>query len=224
MSTAVAEPGITNDDTMPERDEAVAMDTVTGEPSPTITEQANKALGKVTLYDECVTRVLQVQAEIDQIEEEIEGYQSDIKDCRSALKANYAKLKGLNADLRDIKNGQYQRSLFSGIDDTDETPIDPATETPIINLGVTEKEAELLEEADIKTVAELEKQMRTNAWWHREIKGFGQAKVDKLSDLLMGWRMKNPVPATEEDDDEPEDDVVDDGPGDAFQQTAEESA
>lgn len=174
------------------------------------TEQATKALGKVTLYDETVERITDVQADIDEAEETISSLKTRIKDLRETQKANYAKLKALNSDLRDIKNGQYQRKLFNGLSQPAEKPkpVDPATVTPIENLGMTEKETELLIAADIKTVADLEARMRSDNWWHKKIKGFGQSKVDKLSDQLLAWRMRNPVPSDEDDTEDDEDDPI----------------
>jgi hypothetical protein len=188
--------------------EAVDTPEVTApEETPVTTEQATKALGKVTLYDECVTRITDVQGDIDESEEVISSLKTRIKNLRERQKADYATLKALNADLRDIKNGQYQRTLFQGLDQPAEKsqPVDPATVTPIENLGMTEKETDLLIAAEIKTISDLESRMRSDNWWHKKIKGFGQAKVDKLSDQLLAWRMKNPMPSEDDDDDVDED-------------------
>ncbi len=216
MATAVADIADGETFTMEEKsyleqEQATAVEQTQAEeakPETVSTEQANKLLGKITLYDECVARILYVQQDLDSEEEEISELKTQIKDLRESQKANYAKLKALNSDLRDIKNGQYQRKLFAGVEQTAEKPkpVDPATVTGIENLGMTEKENELLAAAEIKTVADLEKRMREDMLWHRKIKGFGQAKVDKLSDQLLAWRMQNPVPSDEDEDDE--DDVI----------------
>lgn len=215
MATAVADIADGETFTMEEKsyleqEQATAVEQTQAEeakPETVSTEQANKLLGKITLYDECVARILYVQQDLDSEEEEISELKTQIKDLRESQKANYAKLKALNSDLRDIKNGQYQRKLFTGLQQPEEKPkpVDPATVTSIENLGMSEKENELLTEAEIKTVADLESRMRSDMLWHRKIKGFGPAKVDKLVDQLELWRRSNPVPS---EDDEDDDDVI----------------
>lgn len=83
----------------------------------------------------------------------------------------------------------------------DTVPFDEGAGQPIGELGMTKSETETLIEHDIKTVGDLEQVMRSDEWWHRNIKGFGEAKVTKLTDALMEFRKQYPVPSVESSDD-----------------------
>jgi hypothetical protein len=63
-----------------------------------------------------------------------------------------------------------------------------------VPFGMTDKEIAVLERHDIFTVGHLEKQMRDDAYWHQNIKGFGETKVSKLIESLRIWRGKFPMP------------------------------
>lgn len=64
--------------------------------------------------------------------------------------------------------------------------------------GLTAKMCEKFEEHDVKTIGDLESLMRMDPWWHKKIKGFGQDRVDKISDALMSFRREHPVPTAAE--------------------------
>lgn len=59
--------------------------------------------------------------------------------------------------------------------------------------GMTDKEITILEQHDIFTVGHLEQRMRDDAYWHQNIKGFGEGKVSKLIESLRVWRTKFPM-------------------------------
>lgn len=151
-------------------------------------------------YRDVSHRLVGLNQQLKGVDAEIKGIKDDLKDAKEHRESLISSITQRLSDLSDIENGQYQPSLFAGQDNEESN--DPAFGCPIFNLGMTEKENEILISTGIKTIADLEKQMRENEWWHSEIKGFGQAKVDKLSDNLTSWRMRNPVPS---EDDEIED-------------------
>jgi len=178
-------------------------------PAETNPPEAVKA-GKLSLYAEVSHRLIGLRddlLDVDEVISELKAKQKRAKDRRDAIVDSIsARLK----DLQDIENGCYQRNLFTGHDDDDqptkkELPPDPGLTTPIANLGMSDKETEILVAHDITTVAELESKMKADNWWHKKIKGFGTAKVDKLVDQLEIWRRKNPVPTLEDLDDDDDD-------------------
>lgn len=66
--------------------------------------------------------------------------------------------------------------------------------------GLTAKMCETLEAHDVKTIGDLESLMRIDPWWHKKIKGFGQERVDKVSDALFLFRREHPVPSAADSD------------------------
>ena len=62
-------------------------------------------------------------------------------------------------------------------------------------IGMTEKQLEVLEAQGWKTIGDIEKAMRENAWWHQELKGFGPDKIDRLTITLAAFRRVFPMPA-----------------------------
>jgi hypothetical protein len=78
-------------------------------------------------------------------------------------------------------------------------PPDPAGNVPVqeafvVSPGVLEK----LAAQDVVTVAQLEAYMRAGRLVPGRVKGIGQIAIDKLTDGLMGYRAKNPVPTWED--------------------------
>lgn len=67
--------------------------------------------------------------------------------------------------------------------------------TKLVDFGMTQAKVQaIVESIDGQTVGHLEAVMRKDALWHRKIKGFGQTWVDKLTDSLMAFRSRYPVP------------------------------
>jgi uncharacterized phage infection (PIP) family protein YhgE len=60
--------------------------------------------------------------------------------------------------------------------------------------GMGKVEIETLEAAELTTIGKLEKTMRENEWWHRDIPKFGEKKVAKLVESLRVFRGKYPQP------------------------------
>lgn len=79
---------------------------------------------------------------------------------------------------------------------------DAGAAMPLLSLkkhGITPKKCEAISAAvGGDTIGHLEKAMRTNVWWHRDLKGFGQEWVDRLTDALAMFRKEYPVPAEDE--------------------------
>ena len=61
-------------------------------------------------------------------------------------------------------------------------------------IGMTEKQLDILKAAEINTIADLEKRMREDEWWHKKLKGIGEDKINRLTDTLLAYRLVYPVP------------------------------
>lgn len=70
--------------------------------------------------------------------------------------------------------------------------------------GMTKAKIEAVKSAVGPTIGHLEKAMRENPWWHRDIKGFGEEWIGRLQDAHLRFRGDYPVPS--EDETEPEGD------------------
>ena len=68
--------------------------------------------------------------------------------------------------------------------------------------GLTDTQVESLQGAfGIKgplKIAELEKVIAEDAYWHQKVKGFGQTRIDALSDAIVIFRRCCPVPSDED--------------------------
>lgn len=83
-------------------------------------------------------------------------------------------------------------------------PNDAGAAEPLSRLtgyGMTKKKIEAVEAAVGPTIGHLEKAMRENAWWHRDIRGFGEEWIGRLQEAHLRFRGDYPVPS---DDAEPE--------------------
>lgn len=79
--------------------------------------------------------------------------------------------------------------------------IDPATVTPLEQLGITPGRLENLKSTEAApgrnctTIADLERLIREGRLQH--VRGFGEKAIDAVTDALMAWRSKNPVPSAD---------------------------
>lgn len=90
---------------------------------------------------------------------------------------------------------------------------DPAGAAPLTDLvpfGMTKKKCAVI--ADVcggKTIGHLEKFMRENAYWNRDLPGFGEQWITKLQDAHLAYRLKFPMPSEEPTDTTSEAEPVD---------------
>jgi len=153
----------------------------------------------------------------------VDSLKSDLKEAKSDLDELLEEQVDLCNQLALIDGGGYQNNLpfdaphpdvEAGKNRPHGTPaldavakavmkVDPAKTANISELGLTEKETDKLINGEINTIADLESRMRNDEWWHRKIDKVGPKTVDKISDALLDWRMKNPIPSDDEED-EPE--------------------
>lgn len=148
-------------------------------------------------------------AEFDELTGTWEGLKADTADAKKDVDGAQRRVNRLAAELRDIENGCYQPKLLDKAGagaSAAAVPRDGGAEMPIDTLAefsMTQAKIDLLKESkfEIKTVGDLERTMRENANWHRDIKGLGQAAIDKLIDVLVEFRLSHPVPVPGEEPD-----------------------
>ena len=94
-------------------------------------------------------RIATLTPQVRAARSEVESVKEELKDAKSVLERRQAALEELCEELTDIENGQWQPKLPFAADG----PEDSAGKSPISILGMTDKETEQLEEAEIATVA-----------------------------------------------------------------------
>lgn len=185
------------------------------------------------VVDELMRDLVELNPKIKEAEQGVINAAARLKSAKALLASRHGAMADLVGMLEDAHNGTFQKRLpFNNSNgSTPERtapkarPVDQGALQSVDALvphGITAKMAEKLIEHEITTVGKLEKQMRENEWWHRDIKGFGQQKVDKLSDALFEFRKANPVPSA---DDEPKEGILLEGTeGEAVPLEVDESA
>lgn len=144
-------------------------------------------------------------------EREVQSCEQDLNDAKSVVKDAKARLDAAISNLRRIVRSPWDERELPFGDQPEEAGEqastagpDPALELSIIELGLTEKETDKLLEAGIDTVGDLEERMKRNPeFWMRDIKGFGEAKIEKLLEAHRLFRVEHPfvelVPVVAED-------------------------
>jgi hypothetical protein len=106
---------------------------------------------------------------------------------------------GQHVTMKRVRGGRMvtQRSPGS----VSAVPNDAGAAQPVgvlADYGLTPKKCDALAVAFGKTIGHLEKAIRTNDYWHKDVKGFGEEWITKLIDSLVAFRRAFPVPS--EDD------------------------
>lgn len=142
----------------------------------------------------------------------------DVKDWKTEMDASQIRINALSDDLAALEDGTYQPKLFdrnghantngathngNGKVEKGPQPVDAGAAMHIAALaqfGLTENQCKKLVESEleIRTIGKLEKLMREDEWWMRKIKGVGTDTTDKITDALLAFRKKHPVPSADE--------------------------
>ena len=139
---------------------------------------------------------------------QIAATSAQLKSLREEFKAQVQILAEMESGEWDPNSSQISGSRTPAAQQTREPggprddrllPPDPAGNVPVqeafvVSPGVLEK----LAAQDVVTVAQLEAYMRAGRLVPGRVKGIGQIAIDKLTDGLMGYRAKNPVPTWED--------------------------
>lgn len=124
--------------------------------------------------------------------------------AKKEMELAQSRVNSINTDLCDIRAGNFNLRLPFPPDDKkkakgDKTAgQDPAVTFPLDKLtefGLTSNAVEkLLTGTTCRTIGDLERTMRDDAYWHQKIAGYGEDKVNKLVDALLALRQKHPHP------------------------------
>lgn len=171
---------------------------------------------------------------------------AETADAKKEMEAAQTRVNRIADQLRDVELGQYQPSfpetstnghapeqsdpdndLNAAVGQNRKAKVDAGGMAPInalCDFGVTKRQAEMIEQSElakehsITTVSDFEKAIAKDEWWHRKIKGIGKSKVDGITDAIVAYRAKFPIP-------NPDDEEADDTPAadDTSAETADES-
>lgn len=177
---------------------------------------------KLSKVDELDMAIIDAGIEVDELEAAIRALDKDRKALKDDLKSAVATLRACV-----IRRKSGQKELFTeaqkGGAPIGETPVlrDLGAEASITVLlakemkkivgkeefqaakdrgepiGMTEKQIEILEGLGWSTIGKMEKGITDNEWWHRDIKGFGPDKIDRLTITLAAFRRKHPIPTAD---------------------------
>lgn len=190
MSTAVAEtPVSTTDETFPREMTA---------------EQQQ-------IFDEIVQDMSDLHPKIKEAEQLLVSKTAEHKAAKELLESRRSQLSDLSGLLHDAMHGIFQQRLPFGKDGEQRSASEPLVDeggkqpvAALVEFGITENMAEVLvEQAECGTVCQIEQLIATNPVWHRDIKGFGEKKIDKLTDAIVEFRKKFPVPQPGESSEQP---------------------
>lgn len=165
-------------------------------------------------------QMVDTMVEVDELNSELSTLQLKEDEAKEAVKEKKSEIAGCNAKLRhfasqmrDIRDGKFVPPLFDKF--TGETlalPVDvasdpaaagsadPGDDHPIgilTQFGITARMVELLEESQLaqecrlKTIGDLKRVMAIDAWWHKKVKGFGDTKINLLTDALTAHQQAN---------------------------------
>ena len=165
-------------------EEEVGVETETEEVSDD--EQKDK-LNEVR--EEIIAELITKRHEVKSAEVTLEAAKLEQKEAKLTLEAKQEKLNRLVDQLEDINNGNYQPQF----DFPDyELAEDPAKVDDIAMLDLTPGQVEKLNEAKIETVAQIEDAIGQGKI--QKISGIGETAVDRISDAVLKYREKCPVP------------------------------
>lgn len=122
--------------------------------------------------------------EIQQLEKECERLESDYRDKKATAAASKSAWEASVLLLREaIRRGPDPQMQLPLNDDWLSTPVDEALE-------LTPRQAEILAEAGIATVRQLD-DLRIDDGGLQSLPGIGRATADRLEDMLLDWLSDN---------------------------------
>lgn len=178
--------------------------------------EINRRLMLAQVIAGTVDEIATFMPKVKEAEDRLDLAREEQKKATKGVEAVHLHLAMLCRRLADAKNGNYQPELPFGSGDAAQSGDAPTKKLPPVDQGaamaihvladhgLTPKMCETLETHDVKTVGQLETLIRTNEWWHREIKGFGGERIDRTIDALMSFRRTHPVPTADDVEDQPE--------------------
>lgn len=140
---------------------------------------------------------------LDELQTKLEGARGKVREQESLISATNAKLRHYASQMRDINKGCFTPPLFDrvtgqivavAVDSSAEPSSAKSDAAPLVALkeyGITQTMVDLIEKSQLAsdcrlaTIGDLKKAITLDQWWHRKIKGFGEAKVNLLLDALV---------------------------------------
>lgn len=177
----------------------------------TATETKPVENGHLTKADEYRRELSADLAEaMDELEERRrvwDDLKADTKEAKADHDAAQREVNRIGKEIKSLRDGTFQPRLVPAPQRTNDAPVastsapvDEGAAQPIEILqrefSLTERTVELIKEAKfgIKTVGDLERTIRENEWWSREIKGLGPTGINKVVDALVEFRKTFPWP------------------------------
>ncbi len=188
-------------------DDSVEDDTVIDESAGEISQPIPAAPGQAETREQAIARL---QSGLHEVRQRYIERRAHYEDCAEAAKLAKKSMESAQDTLNDlvgelddaINSSAWQARLplnyGEGAADTSadagrssaDDPAKTASIEQLVEFGISDKQAEKLMDADIETVAELEKRIREVNGWFRKIKGIGESAADKVADALVAWRTK----------------------------------
>lgn len=149
-------------------------------------------------------------SEQSRLENVVENLKYEMKIAKAEFDSACQRGREASRKLADARRGVFEQTLpFGPIDDTEKTDSPPTQIFPITilgkkslqemtgcdsKLGLTANQIEkIIESCGGNNLCDLEKWMRENRDWMKEIKGFGEEKINLLLDSITVFRRKFPV-------------------------------
>lgn len=159
-----------------------------------------------------IDRLRSLNDDLKDLKEEEKEARDRVADQKESILSLEHQLRELATDMKRVKDGSYtpqakQQALPFEADQADSAgPVrpDPGETAGFEALGLSEafraklEESQLAKEFKLKTVADLERAIAADEWWHKKIKGVGKTKLDDLTDSIVAYRATHPIPTADD--------------------------
>lgn len=138
-------------------------------------------------------QIIDQRHRVKECEQEHEARKAEAKEAKEKLETEQGILNRLIDDLDDIREG---RPIQGELPYKDEEDIHGKAGLEVLQLGG--KITELLIEAEIESIEQLEQRMAEGDIVPGAIKGIGEAGIDAITDALEKYRAEHPKPIPRE--------------------------
>lgn len=141
--------------------------------------------------------------ELGELKQKAVQAKDDVEEKKDEISGCYAKIRHYTAQMRDIKEGRFTPPLFDKVtvqilampaeskSDDGSAPGDSHSLSILTDYGITTSmvetllDSQLASEVKLTTIGHLKKIMAVDPLWHRKVKGFGEVKINLLTDALI---------------------------------------
>lgn len=188
-----------------------------------IDQPAEGAVGSRTCWDvwreqigdaicDTIDRLRSLTDDLKDLKQEEKEARDRVAEQKESVLTLERQLRELATDMKRVKDGSYtprakQQALpfqAGQADSAGSVRPDPGETAGFEALGLSESfraklaESQLAKEVKLKTVADLERAIAGDEWWHKKIKGVGKTKLDDLLDAIVTYRAEFPVPTADD--------------------------